>query len=129
MSAPDDDSSTRSESESPTDAQPELKPEMPLEIAAPFDPIGTARRRHGLAGAIVAGGMFGIDQALTGRKIKQEAPIVMAASDEPVDIDHHGITVPVDADRSVVVAPQPRSEPLRSPRRAKFGRGSSKRTR
>ena len=36
--------------------------------------------RHGAAGAIVAAGMFGLDQAL-GRKPKEEAPIVMAASD------------------------------------------------
>ena len=37
--------------------------------------------------------MFGLDQAL-GRKPKEEAPIVMAASDKPVDIDHEGIIVP-----------------------------------
>lgn len=95
MSAPDDDA----------DIEPE-----------PFDPVRTARRRHGAAGAIVAAGMFGLDQAL-GRKPKEEAPIVMAASDEPVDIDHEGITVPVDERHSVVAPPQPRSDPLPSRRR------------
>jgi hypothetical protein len=80
------------------------------------DPVGTARRRHGMAGAMLAGGMFGLDQAL-GRKPKEEAPIVMAASDEPVDIDNEGITVPVDDRFSVVAPPQPRSDPLRPARR------------
>ena len=60
--------------------------------------------------------MFGLDQAL-GRKPKEEAPIVMAAADEPVDIDHEGIIVPVDDSVSVVAPPQPRSDPLPSRRR------------
>ena len=95
MSAPDDDA---------------------IEPLQSFDPVRTARRRHGAAGAIVAAGMFGLDQAL-GRKPKEEAPIVMAASDEPVDIDHEGITVPVDEGVSVIAPPQPRSDPLPSRRR------------
>ena len=80
------------------------------------DPVGTARRRHGGLGAVVAAGMFGLDQAL-GRKPKEEAPIVMAAADEPVDIDSEGITVPVDGNVSVVAPPQPRSDPLQARRR------------
>jgi hypothetical protein len=87
-----------------------------IEPVEAFDPVRTARRRHGAAGAIVAAGMFGLDQAL-GRKPKEEAPIVMAASDEPVDIDNEGITVPVDERVSVVAPPQPRSDPLSSRRR------------
>jgi len=54
-----------------------------------------------------------------GRKPKEEAPIVMAASDEPVDIDDHGITVPVDERMSVVAPPQPRSDPIAARRRRK----------
>src|SRR6185295_18421108 len=81
-----------------------------------FEPVRAARRRHGAAGAIVAAGMFGLDQAL-GRKPKEEAPIVMAAADQPVDIDHEGILVPVDRDLSVIAPPQPRSDPLPSRRR------------
>jgi len=96
MSAPDDDAE--------------------IEPAETFDPVSTARRRHGGVGAIMAAGMFGLDQAL-GRKPKEEAPIVMAASDEPVDIDHEGITVPVDDSISVIAPPQPRSDPLPSRRR------------
>lgn len=95
MSAPDDDA---------------------IELLQSFDPVRTARRRHGAAGAIVAAGMFGLDQAL-GRKPKEEAPIVMAASDEPVDIDHAGITVAIDEGVSVIAPPQPRSDPLPSRRR------------
>ena len=89
-----------------------------IEPLQSFDPIRAARRRHGAAGASVAAGMFGLDQAL-GRKPKEEAPIVMAAADEPVDIDHEGIIVPVDRDLSVIAPPQPRSEPLLSRRRRK----------
>ena len=96
MSAPDDDA---------------------IEPLQTFDPVQTARRRHGAAGAIVAAGMFGLDQALMGRKPKEDAPIVIAASDKPVDIDHEGITVPVDERLSVVAPPQPRSDPLTTLRR------------
>jgi hypothetical protein len=94
-----------------------------IEPLQSFDPVRTARRRHGAAGAIVAAGMFGLDQAL-GRKPKEEAPIVMAAADEPVDIDHEGLIVPVDDGLSVIAPPQPRSEPLPSRRRRKRRIGS-----
>jgi hypothetical protein len=97
--------------------------EVALEPLQSFDPVRGARRRHGTAGAIVAAGMLGLDQAL-GRKPKEEAPIVMAAADEPVDIDHEGIIVPVDDRVSVVAPPQPRSDPLPSRRRR---RSSNKR--
>jgi len=92
--------------------------DAPIEQSPTFDPVQSARRRHGAVGAIMAAGMFGLDQAL-GRKPKEEAPIVMAAADEPVDIDHEGITVPVDGNISVVAPPQPRSDPLPSRRRRK----------
>ncbi len=92
--------------------------DAPIETLQAFDPVRTARRRHGAAGAIMAAGMFGLDQAL-GRKPKEEVPIVMAASDEPVDIDDLGIIVPVDDVVSVVAPPQPRSDPLPSRRRRK----------
>ena len=97
--------------------------EVALEPLQSFDPVRGARRRHRTAGAILAAGMFGLDQAL-GRKPKEEAPIVMAAADEPVDIDHEGIIVPVDDRVSVVAPPQPRSDPLPSRRRR---RSSNKR--
>lgn len=87
-----------------------------LEPLQSFDPVRAARRRYGAAGAIMAAGMFGLDQAL-GRKPKEEAPIVMAAADQPVDIDHDGIIVPVDDGVSVVAPPQPRSDPLTTRRR------------
>jgi len=89
-----------------------------MESEPPYDPVPAARRRHGAAGAIVFAGMFGLDQAL-GRKPREEAPIVMAASDEPVDIDHEGIVVPVDSSTSILAPPQPRSDPLPSRRRRK----------
>jgi hypothetical protein len=87
-----------------------------IELGNTFDPVRTARRRHGAAGAIMAAGMLGLDQAL-GRPVKEEAPIVVAAADQPIDIDHEGITVPVDEGLSVIAPPQPRSTPLPSRRR------------
>lgn len=59
-----------------------------------------AKARHGVAGAIVAGGMLGLDKVL-GRPAKEEIPVVWEASGEPLDIDNTGITVPVDSDREV----------------------------
>ncbi|MEO7371645.1 MAG: hypothetical protein ABI949_07670 [Ilumatobacteraceae bacterium] len=87
-----------------------------IEPLQSFDPVRAARRRHGIAGAVMAAGMFGLDQAL-GRKAKEEAPIVVSAADEPVDIDSEGIIVPVDNGVSVIAPPQPRSDPLPARRR------------
>ncbi len=107
------------------DPQPddELDDEMLSDAALPddeelepvSDPVTTARRRHGAAGAILAAGMFGLDKAL-GRKVKEEAPIVIAAGTEPVDIDSDGIEIPIDDDTSVFAPPQPPSDPF-PPRR------------
>src|SRR5436190_23454915 len=80
------------------------------------DPIGTARRKHGLAGAMLAGGLFGVDKAL-GRPVKQDAPIVVDASSDPVDLDKEGITVPIDDDTAVVTPALPRTDPVASNRR------------
>jgi hypothetical protein len=59
-----------------------------------------ARARHGVAGALVAGGMLGLDKVL-GRPAKEEIPVVWEASGEPLDIDNTGITLPVDGEREV----------------------------
>lgn len=95
----------------------EVLDELPAdeELEPVSDPVTTARRRHGAAGAILAAGMFGLDKAL-GRKVKEEAPIVIAAGTEPVDIDSDGIEIPIDDDTSVFAPPQPPSDPF-PPRR------------
>lgn len=82
------------------------------------DPVTTARRRHGAAGAVLAAGMFGVDIAL-GRKPKEEAPIVVDASSDPHDIDRDGIRIPVDDDTHVWAPPLPPSQPAaaKQPRR------------
>lgn len=82
------------------------------------DPVGTARRRHGAAGAMLAAGMFGLDIAM-GRKPKEEAPVVVAANTEPVDIDTDGIEVQIDDNTSVFAPPQPPSDPFPRRRRRK----------
>lgn len=85
--------------------------EIEPRVETPSDPVDTARRRHGTAGAILAAGMFGVDIAL-GRKPKEEAPIVVAAPTEPTDIDQDGIEVPVDEHTTVYSPPRPSAPPL-----------------
>jgi hypothetical protein len=64
---------------------------------------------------MIAAGMFAIDE-LMGRKPREEAPIVVDASGQPVDIDTDGIEVRVatgDGDEVAVAAPAlPRSRPV-----------------
>ena len=83
------------------------------------DPIATARRRHGTAGAVLAAGLFGIDIAL-GRKPREDIPVVVASSSEPTDIDTEGIRLDVDEQTTVVAPALPRSEP--SPARGRRAR-------
>ncbi|MEO5724573.1 MAG: hypothetical protein ABIQ39_09600 [Ilumatobacteraceae bacterium] len=85
------------------------------------DPIATARRRHGAAGAVLAAGLFGIDLAL-GRKPKEEIPVVVDAPTEPTDIDADGIVVALDAQTAIVAPPQPRFEPHAPARRTRRSR-------
>lgn len=84
-------------------------------IAGPIppesDPVATARRRHGTAGAVLAAGMFGVDIAL-GRKPKEEVPVVVDAAGEPTDIDQDGIHVQVAEDLTVWAPPPAPSEPV-----------------
>ena len=88
------------------DADPTLD-EMPP-IPALSDPVSTARRRHGAAGAVLAAGMFGVDIAL-GRKPKEEAPVVVTASGDPTDIDRDGMNFALDAATQVMAPPLPPS--------------------
>jgi hypothetical protein len=81
----------------------EMPPIPPLS-----DPVATARRRHGAAGAVLAAGMFGVDIAL-GRKPKEEAPVVVTASGDPTDIDRDGMNFALDAVTQVVAPPLPPS--------------------
>jgi hypothetical protein len=73
--------------------------------------IAAARRRHGGVGAILAAGMLGLDQVL-GRKPREEAPVVVDADGEPVDIDSDGITVVLHDDLSVHAPAQGRPDPF-----------------
>ncbi|MGB8857861.1 MAG: hypothetical protein WCC60_01330 [Ilumatobacteraceae bacterium] len=101
--------------DSDTTAAPQIDDDagndVPIEMTPVSDPIATARRRHGAAGAMLAAGMFGVDIAL-GRKPKEEAPIVVASSSEPVDIETDGIEVPIDETTSVFAPPQPPVDPF-----------------
>ena len=95
----------------------ELEPIEPLEPIS--DPVATARRKHGAAGAVLAAGLFGVDIAL-GRKPKEEVPVVVDAAGEPNNIDEDGIRIPLDEHTSVVAPALPPSEPRApKPRRRK----------
>lgn len=80
------------------------------------DRVADARRRHGRGGAMLAAGMLGLDQILTS-KPKQDAPIVIAANSDPLDIDTDGIRAPLGDDAEIVAPPLPRTPPLAAPSR------------
>ena len=71
--------------------------------------VARAHRKHGLAGAIVAGGMLAIDQVL-GRRPKEQPAAVSEFSGEPTDIDKDGIKIPLD-ESTTVVSPAPHLRP------------------
>lgn len=73
--------------------------------------IANAKRRHGALGGVLAAGMLGLDQAL-GRKVREEAPIVVDANSDPIDLDTDGISIPVAHDADVVSPPLPRTPPV-----------------
>jgi hypothetical protein len=61
-------------------------------VAVPADLIAHARQRHGLAGAVLAGAMVGLQQVLDPR-VRDEPAVVVEAAGEPGDIDEHGISI------------------------------------
>jgi len=88
-------------------------------MEAVSDPVATARRKHGAAGAVLAAGMFGVDIAL-GRKPKEDVPVVVDAAGEPGDLDTDGISIAVDHATTVVTPALPRTVPVvAKPRRRK----------
>ena len=106
-----------------------LDPELDQALDTEFEPAGsdlidTARRRHGTVGAVVAAGMLGIEQVL-GRKPKEEAPIVVAAPTDPLDVDRDGIAVVIDDEVALVAPPLPRTAPVQ--RQNKRNKGSARR--
>jgi hypothetical protein len=68
--------------------------------------IARAKKKYGIGGAILAGGMLGLDRMLTG-KVKQDAPVEWEAAGEPLDIDRKGIDVPLEDERIVRSRPGP----------------------
>lgn len=93
---------------------------MPVDVVPDVSiestPVATARRQHGVAGAMLAAGMLSMEEAMGLRKKKEDAPIVIAAATDPLDIDEDGIEIPVDEETSVFAPPQPRSTPHVKPR-------------
>jgi hypothetical protein len=88
--------------------------------------VETARRRHGGIGAMLAAGMLGLDQVL-GRKPREEAPVVVDANSDPIDIDTDGITVDLHDDLAVHAPPQQRPDPFAPSPRTRARRAKAKR--
>lgn len=84
-----------------------------VEHIAPIEPLPSdlqrVRRQHGMAGAVLAGGMFALDQVL-GRKPKEQPAAVQEVAGEPGDIDSKGITIDIDEHTSIV-SPAPHHRP------------------
>jgi hypothetical protein len=97
-------------SEPVSEAEPFVDPD---EIVDPGEMIAHAKRRHGALGGVLAAGMFGLDQAL-GRKVREEAPVVVDANSDPVDLDADGISIAVADDTDVVSPALPRTPPITS---------------
>lgn len=98
-----DDGDDTSASDGP-DTTPSVRATPTATDSADHAMIQRARQRHGAAGAIVAGGMLGLEKVL-GRPAKEEIPVVWEADGEPMDIDSDGITVAVDEERNVHAHP------------------------
>jgi hypothetical protein len=118
-----DDTAAEHPTDETHDETHETAGDEPLEPAG-GDLVETARRRHGTAGAIVAAGMLGIEQVL-GRKPKEEAPIVVAAPTDPLDVDRDGISVAIGDEVALVAPPLPRTAPVQ--RQSKRNKGSARR--
>jgi hypothetical protein len=91
------------------------------------EPVAPIRRTPNRKGAaMLAAGMFAIDDLLR-KKPREEAPIVVDANGQPVDIDTEGIQVSVESsdggEVSVAAPALPRSRPVTSARPARRRRG------
>jgi hypothetical protein len=93
---------------------------QPLRIDG--NPIDAAQRRYGVGGAILAAGMMGLQQVLEPRA-KVDAPVVIDANSDPIDIDRDGLRVPLNQHSDVIVPAQPRRSP-EAPKRRRSRRSS-----
>lgn len=57
--------------------------------------IAAGRRKAGLAGAAMAGAMLAVSDIVEGPK-KDEAPVVVEASSDPLDVDTDGVAMTVE---------------------------------
>jgi hypothetical protein len=75
-----------------------------------------ARSKGGGGGAILAGAMIGLRDALEGPK-KDQIAIVVDAPTEPIDLDEHGISVNIEDTQLSAPALPPLPERMSKPRR------------
>jgi hypothetical protein len=105
------------DADEPDPADFEIEPEFDdSDLSEDAALIARARRRMGTGGAIIAGGMLGLEKILQ-PKVKQEAPVEWEAPGEPLDIDRKGITVPIDDEAVVRSRPGPPAAPGASARK------------
>jgi hypothetical protein len=77
--------------------------------------IEAGRRKGGAAGAALAGAMLAMRDLLEG-PVKEEIPIEVEASSQPLDVDRDGVEVQV-GDVDVAAPPLERKEPLPTAKR------------
>ncbi len=91
----------------------EVDEDVDLEPISPANPdyIRTAQRRYGGIGAVMAAGMFGLEQAM-GIKPKPESVQIQEAPSDPIDVDKDGIQMTIDATTSVHAPALDRRSPI-----------------
>ena len=72
--------------------------------------IEAGRRRGGVAGAAMAGAMMVMSEIVEGPK-KDDAPVVVEANSDPLDVDRDGVTVDL-AQLTVEAPPLERRDPV-----------------
>ena len=72
--------------------------------------IEAGRRRGGVAGAAMAGAMMVMSEIVEGPK-KDDAPVVVEANSDPLDVDRDGVTVDL-AQLTVEAPPLERLDPV-----------------
>lgn len=124
----DDDDAMDETLDSATDSATDAPPDPDLDVEAePIDPesliwvdsvtlypdpVEAARRRYGKGGSMLAAGMFGLDQALTGKVKPDDMVQVQEAPTEPIDLDKDGFQLAIDDSTSVEAPALERRPPI-----------------
>jgi len=103
--SPDDPDDPHEGSDAGLDAADDPGTAVPLSFSGgDHTTVRRTRARYGVLGAPMAGAMLALRDIL--EKPKDDAAVVVEASSDPVDLDEHGITVPLDQGLAAKAPPQ-----------------------